>query len=74
MGVEMHEDPDVENRGKRGRGLALEAGMVLALEPKFSFPGLGVVGVEDTFLVTETGVEKLTGASYEGTVEPLSSS
>ena len=33
IGREMHEDPDVENRGKRGRGLALEAGMVLAIEP-----------------------------------------
>ncbi|MEI7639629.1 MAG: M24 family metallopeptidase, partial [Syntrophus sp. (in: bacteria)] len=47
----------------------LAAGMILALEPKFSFPDLGVVGVEDTFLVTETGVEKLTGADYELLVE-----
>lgn len=33
IGRAMHEDPDVENRGKPGRGLALAAGMVLAIEP-----------------------------------------
>jgi Xaa-Pro dipeptidase len=33
--------------------------MVIALEPKFIFPGEGVVGVENTFLVTEAGMEKL---------------
>ena len=70
IGLELDEAPVIAAGGRT----PLEAGMVLALEPKFSFPGLGVVGVEDTFLVTETGVEKLTGASYEGTVEPLSSS
>ena len=35
-------------------------GHVIALEPKFTFPGEGVVGVEDVLLVTENGGEKLT--------------
>jgi Xaa-Pro aminopeptidase len=34
--------------------------MVIALEPKFVFPDKGVVGLEDDYLVTATGVERLT--------------
>ena len=34
--------------------------MVLALEPKFVFPGEGTVGIEDTFVLTESGLEQLT--------------
>jgi methionyl aminopeptidase len=33
IGRAMHEDPDVENRGKPGRGLELAVGVVLAIEP-----------------------------------------
>jgi Xaa-Pro dipeptidase len=37
----------------------LEAGMVLALEPKFVFPQKGLVGLEDDYLVTANGTERL---------------
>jgi methionyl aminopeptidase len=33
LGRTMHEDPHVSNRGRRGRGLLLQSGMTLALEP-----------------------------------------
>ncbi|MFI6432530.1 type I methionyl aminopeptidase [Rhodococcus oryzae] len=33
IGRAMHEDPDVPNEGRRGRGMKLRAGLVLALEP-----------------------------------------
>lgn len=33
IGRAMHEDPDVPNRGRRGRGPVLTAGSVLAIEP-----------------------------------------
>ncbi|MEO6125674.1 MAG: type I methionyl aminopeptidase [Ilumatobacteraceae bacterium] len=33
IGQAMHEDPDVENRGKRGKGPAFQPGVTLALEP-----------------------------------------
>lgn len=33
IGTAMHEEPDVENRGRRGKGPALEQGVVLAIEP-----------------------------------------
>ncbi len=39
---------------------ALAPGMVLAFEPKFVFPGKGVVGMEDDYLVTSSGVERIT--------------
>ncbi len=33
IGRAMHEEPDVENRGRRGKGPRLETGVVLAIEP-----------------------------------------
>lgn len=38
----------------------LQEGMVFALEPKFIFPGRGAVGLEDDYLVTASGLERLT--------------
>ncbi|MFH0823797.1 MAG: M24 family metallopeptidase, partial [Pseudomonadota bacterium] len=35
-------------------------GMVIAVEPKFIFPGEGLAGIENTFVVTSSGLEKLT--------------
>jgi len=34
--------------------------MIIAVEPKMIFPGEGVVGIEDTFLVGENGTKRLT--------------
>jgi methionyl aminopeptidase len=36
LGRTMHEDPNVPNNGRAGRGLKLQAGMTLALEPWFA--------------------------------------
>ncbi|KAA6334057.1 Aminopeptidase YpdF [termite gut metagenome] len=43
----------------------LEQGMVFALEPKIILPGIGPVGVENSWVVTSTGVEKLTNFKEE---------
>jgi Xaa-Pro dipeptidase len=40
----------------------LEAGMVFALEPKILLPEYGLVGIENTFLMTETGLKLITTA------------
>ncbi len=56
IGLEVDEPPFLA----RGFRVPLEEGMVFALEPKFVIPGVGAVGVEDTFRVTATGVEPLT--------------
>lgn len=56
VGLELDEFPFIA----KGQKLPLEAGMTIALEPKTIFPGLGVVGIENTHLVTDTGLEQLT--------------
>ncbi|MFZ5427475.1 MAG: M24 family metallopeptidase [Thermodesulfobacteriota bacterium] len=42
----------------------LEAGMTMAVEPKMGIEGVGMVGVENTFEVTESGGVCLTGGDY----------
>lgn len=39
----------------------IEAGMVFALEPKKGITGIGMVGIENTFIVTDQGAECITG-------------
>jgi len=46
----------------------LKKNMVIAVEPKKGLEGIGLVGVENTFLVTEQGGEKLTPGSDEMTI------
>ena len=48
-----------------GFDLPLQAGMTLALEPKQGIPGLGMVGVENTFEVTASGCRCLSGDRYD---------
>ncbi len=58
IGLEIDEFPLIA----KGFTHPLEIGMVFAFEPKFIFPGIGVVALEDDYVVTERGVEKLTHA------------
>jgi len=55
VGIELDEYPFLA----KGQDLPLEAGMIIALEPKVIFPGKGVVGIENTHLVTDEGLEQL---------------
>ncbi len=55
IGLELDEWP-VIGKGFQTR---LEEGMVIALEPKVVFPGEGVVGIENTVVVTKKGLEKI---------------
>ncbi|UUZ83463.1 Xaa-Pro peptidase family protein [Paenibacillus sp. P26] len=56
IGLEIDESPVLA----RGFRYPLEPGMVIAVEPKFTFPGRGVVGIEDSYAITDSGFEKLT--------------
>jgi Xaa-Pro dipeptidase len=58
IGLEIDELPLIA----KGFTQPLEIGMVFAFEPKFIFPDIGVVALEDDYAVTEDGVEKLTHA------------
>jgi Xaa-Pro dipeptidase len=55
VGARAHEPPYPHQAG----GGTFEAGMVLAIEPGIYWEGGGGLRVEDNFLITETGNEKL---------------
>jgi Xaa-Pro aminopeptidase len=56
IGLEIDEYPIISPRFD---GI-LEEGMVFALEPMFVLPQQGIVGLEDDYLVTSGGLERLT--------------
>jgi Xaa-Pro dipeptidase len=56
VGLELDEFPILAQKFTS----RLLAGQTLAIEPKFVFAGKGVVGIENTFAVTESGCERLT--------------
>jgi Xaa-Pro aminopeptidase len=49
VGLEINESPVLSPRSRD----LLEAGMAIALEPKFVLPGIGAVGIENTYIVRE---------------------
>ena len=61
VGLELDEFPFLAH----GQTTRLEEGMVIALEPKLVFPGKGVVGIENTHVVTPSGLEQLTHAEQQ---------
>jgi Xaa-Pro aminopeptidase len=56
IGLELDEFPFLA----KGQKMPLKAGMVIALEPRLIFPGRGVVGIENTHVITENGAEQIT--------------
>jgi Xaa-Pro dipeptidase len=61
VGLELDEFPFITARFP----YTLEADMVLAFEPKFFLPGIGMIGQEDTGRVTAAGMEWLTHSPRE---------
>ena len=55
FGLELDEYPFLAE----GQSLQLKEGMTVALEPKLVFPGIGVVGIENTHVVTAGGLSRL---------------
>lgn len=56
IGMELDEPPVLSKRSE----IRLQKNMTLAIEPKIAFQKVGVVGVEDTLHLTETGLKSLT--------------
>ncbi len=56
FGAQIHEAPSVRTNSSD----LLHAGMVITLEPGIYFPGEGGVRIEDDYLVTADGCERLT--------------
>ena len=61
VGIEINETPVIAPRSRD----ILSVGNVIALEPKFVIPGIGAVGIENTYIVTENGMECVTHAPEE---------
>jgi len=66
VGLRLHEKPEVPNYGKRGSGIKLEEGMVIAIEPMINAGKAGVKFWDDGWTVsTKDGKPS---AHYEHTV------
>ncbi len=61
IGIEINEEPVLAPRSKD----VLESGNVIAIEPKFVIPGVGAVGIENSYVVSEDGLVRLTHAPEE---------
>jgi Xaa-Pro dipeptidase len=62
VGIEIDEYPFL------ARGFSemfMESGMVFAFEPKLVYPGIGAVGIENTFYLSEGGLEQMTFSSED---------
>lgn len=66
IGREVHEAPQVPNRGRRGHGPLLRAGMVLAIEPMLSLGSDRIRTLEDQWTVVTTDGSR--SAHFEHTV------
>jgi Xaa-Pro aminopeptidase len=64
VGLELDEFPFLA----QGQSLKLQEGMTIALEPKLIFPHIGVVGIENTHVVTPGGLMSLTQADEKITI------
>lgn len=66
IGRQMHEDPGIPNYGKAGKGIRLEPGMTLAIEPMVIMGKPEIYELEDGWtIVTEDGS---LAAHYENTI------
>ena len=66
IGRQMHEDPGIPNYGKAGRGIRLEPGMTLAIEPMVIQGNDEILELDDGWtIVTEDGS---LSAHYENTI------
>ena len=66
IGKQMHEDPGIPNYGKAGRGIRLEPGMTLAIEPMVIQGKPNILELDDGWtIITEDGS---LAAHYENTI------
>jgi methionyl aminopeptidase len=66
VGLKLHEKPEVPNYGKRGAGIKLEEGMVIAIEPMINAGRAGVRFWDDGWTVST--IDGKPSCHYEHTV------
>ncbi len=70
LGRSMHEDPQVPNYGKRGRGKRIQDGMVLAVEPMINQGTKDVMMLDDDWTIVTT--DKMPSAHFEHDIAVVS--
>jgi len=65
VGFNLHEEPTIFNYGKKGTGVEIQEGMVLAIEPMLSFSSEYVVQNKDGSYTTDDGSKS---AHFEATI------
>ncbi|MCX6755602.1 MAG: type I methionyl aminopeptidase [Candidatus Nomurabacteria bacterium] len=66
VGVEIHEDPYIPNFGKKGTGIILKKGMVIAIEPMLNLGSKNVMIAKDDWTIKTT--DKKRSAHFECTI------
>lgn len=66
IGQDLHEDPDVPNFGKSGRGLRLQEGMALAIEPMINIGVAEICMMPDQWTIATA--DRLFSSHYENTI------
>ncbi|CAN5408830.1 type I methionyl aminopeptidase [soil metagenome] len=66
LGQQLHEDPEVPNYGKRGKGVKIVAGMVIAIEPMINLGTKNVVQENDGWTIRTA--DRKPSAHFEHTV------
>jgi methionyl aminopeptidase len=66
VGKDLHESPEVPNFGKKGSGLKLQEGLVIAIEPMINMGKKGIKQEKDGWTITT--IDNLPSAHFEHTV------
>ena len=66
IGKNLHEDPNIPNYGKKGRGAVLKPGMVLAIEPMINIGSSEIVKTRDGW--TLKTLDRALSAHFEHTI------
>ncbi len=66
LGKALHEEPEVPNYGKRGRGTKLKSGMVIAIEPMVNLGKRNIVQEKDGWTIRTA--DRMPSAHFEHTV------
>jgi methionyl aminopeptidase len=66
VGIELHEEPQVPNYGKKGKGVKLSRGIVLAVEPMINMGTHKVLQMKDGWTIKTA--DGLPSAHFEHTI------
>lgn len=66
VGKDLHEEPQVPNYGRKGQGIKLRAGMVIAIEPMINLGKRGVIQERDGWTIITK--DRLPSAHFEHTM------